>query len=88
MANTLSLLELVEMLNRKFGRKLHCSFEDWRPGDQPVFISSIGKAHADFGWQPRVGVEEGVGRLIEWIKANDMLFEPEKQRAYTTVTTE
>jgi len=74
-ANTLSLRELVEMLNRKFGRELQCSFEDWRPGDQPVFISDIGKAKADFGWTPRVGVDEGVDRLIGWIKSNQRLFE-------------
>jgi len=72
--NTLSLLELVEMLNRKFGRNLECSFETWRPGDQPVFISNISRAKSDFGWQPRIGVEEGVGRLSDWIKANGKLF--------------
>ena len=74
-ANTLSLLELVAMLNRKYGRNLECSMEDWRPGDQPVFVSDIGKAKADFGWSPKVGVEQGVDRLMEWIKANQLLFE-------------
>jgi len=74
-ANTLSLLELVAMLNQKFGRKLECTMEDWRPGDQPVFISNIAKAKADFGWSPQVNVDHGVDRLIEWIKANQLLFE-------------
>ena len=74
-ANTLSLLELVGMLNRHFGRKLQCSFEDWRPGDQPVFVSNIARAAADFGWAPRTGVEKGLGRLIGWIQANEALFE-------------
>jgi CDP-paratose 2-epimerase len=73
--NTLSLLELVATLNRHFSRDLECSFEDWRPGDQPVFVSDIGKTKADFGWQPRTGVEQGVSRLIEWIQANEGLFE-------------
>lgn len=73
-ANTLSLLELVDMLNRSFNRKLECSFEDWRPGDQPVFVSNIERAKADFGWSPRIGVQEGVCRLIEWIRNNEALF--------------
>jgi CDP-paratose 2-epimerase len=72
--NTLSLLELVAMLNRSFNRRLDCSFEDWRPGDQPVFVSNIEKAKADFGWSPQIGVDEGLGRLIDWIKENPALF--------------
>jgi CDP-paratose 2-epimerase len=75
--NTLSLRELVDMLNRSFGREMACSFEDWRPGDQPVFVSNIAKAKADFGWQPRVGVQEGVLRLLEWIKVNQDMFKQE-----------
>jgi CDP-paratose 2-epimerase len=82
-ANTLSLLELVAMLNAKFDRPLTCSFEGWRPGDQPVFISDISRARADFGWQPRVGVEDGVIRLIEWIRSNQQLFDT-TEAAYVT----
>jgi CDP-paratose 2-epimerase len=80
--NTLSLLALVEALNSKFGRQLYCSFDDWRPGDQPVFISSIDKAKNDFGWQPRIGVAEGLERLINWVKGHHQLFETEEQSAH------
>jgi CDP-paratose 2-epimerase len=73
--NTLSLLELLELLKQKFGRGLNYSFEDWRPGDQPVFVSNISRAEADFGWKPEIGVEQGVERLISWIQANPALFE-------------
>jgi CDP-paratose 2-epimerase len=79
--NTLSLLELTAMLGRRFGRALECSFEDWRPGDQPVFVSDIGRAEADFGWSPRTGVESGVGRLLDWIVDNGGLFESPRPAA-------
>jgi CDP-paratose 2-epimerase len=75
-ANTLSLLELLELLNRHFGRKLEYSFDDWRPGDQPVFVSSIERAKREFGWEPAVGVEEGLRRLVRWIKENESMFDP------------
>jgi CDP-paratose 2-epimerase len=71
--NTLSLLELVRILERKFERPLECAFSDWRPGDQPVFISDISRAEREFGWSPKIGVEEGVGQLIEWIRENETL---------------
>jgi CDP-paratose 2-epimerase len=77
--NTLSLLELVEMLDRHFPRKLSCSFDDWRPGDQPVFISKIATAKHDFGWEPRIGVEEGVRRLIDWVRTNGSLFDSQAE---------
>jgi CDP-paratose 2-epimerase len=81
-ANTLSLLELVQMLDRKCDRKLQHSFESWRPGDQPVFVSNIAKAQADFGWSPRVGVEDGVDRLIGWVHSNRRLFDSEEQSVF------
>jgi len=72
--NTLSLLELVELLNRRFSRPLECSFEGWRPGDQPVFVSDISRAHQDFGWYPGTGVRKGLGLLLEWIENHAALF--------------
>lgn len=80
-ANTLSLLELIATLNRISGHTLECSFEDWRPGDQPVFISDISRANADFGWAPKVRVEEGVERLVRWIEENSALFDAERVEA-------
>jgi len=74
-ANTLSLLELVALLNRGFGHELEFSFDEWRPGDQPVFVSNIARAKAEFGWEPQVSVECGVKQLIEWVRAHEALFE-------------
>jgi CDP-paratose 2-epimerase len=79
--NTLSLLELVKILNRRFGCTLDCKFEDWRPGDQPVFVSNIAKAKADFGWQPSVGIVQGIVQLTDWIKANQGLFDSQELNA-------
>ena len=36
--------------------------------------SGIGKAGRDLGWQPQVGVQEGVERLFTWVKENQRLF--------------
>ena len=72
--NTLSLLELVAMLEAHFGRSLAPGFADWRPGDQPVFVADIRKAATRLDWSPRVGTREGVARLLAWIDANRGLF--------------
>jgi CDP-paratose 2-epimerase len=73
-SNTLSLLELVAKLGERFGRRLDPAFADWRPGDQRVFVADVRKAGRLLGWRPRVSVEEGVDRLISWVKENRSLF--------------
>ena len=67
-ANTLSLLELIDLLERQLGHRLVCRFEDWRPGDQRVFVSDIRRATADFGWTPRVSPTSGIARMMGWLK--------------------
>jgi CDP-paratose 2-epimerase len=69
-ANTLSILELLAHLESRAGKKLGVSFEDWRPGDQKVFVADIRKAESCFGWKPKVSVVEGVARLSDWAADN------------------
>ncbi len=74
-SNTMSLLELVEFLKEYHGKDITPAFGDWRPGDQPVYISDIKKAKNEFGWAPTVDAKEGVKRLTAWVKENRHLFE-------------
>lgn len=64
--NTLSLLELVSLLESRLDRRLPCAFADWRPGDQRVYVSSISCAAATLGWQPTISPAEGVAALVSW----------------------
>lgn len=66
--------ELGPVLESLSGRKVPVSFAGWRPGDQKVFVSDCRKAERLLGWSPRVGVEEGVRRLHEWVARNRALF--------------
>jgi len=66
----MSLLNLIGYLEKFFGKKLTYTFSTWRPGDQRVFICDIRKAKNEFGWEPKIGVEEGVRLLAAWVKEN------------------
>lgn len=72
--NTLSLLELVALLEKELGRKLNPTFGDWRPGDQRIYISGVKAAGRDIGWQPTTSPAVGVRKLLEWVRANQDLF--------------
>jgi|GEM_PF-335344 len=69
-ANTLSLNELVRLLEEKTKKHLKVSYEAWRLGDQKVYISDIRKAERLLGWVPKVGSQEGVEKLMDWVMAN------------------
>jgi CDP-paratose 2-epimerase len=73
--NTMSIwTEFGPRLEQLLGRPIPVTHGDWRPGDQPVYISDIRKAEREIGWRPRISVEEGTRRLYEWIRDNEALF--------------
>lgn len=70
--NTISLLELCDMIGEISGNKPDVQFDDWRPSDQKYYVSDFSKFNAITGWQPLVGTREGVQRLHDWLQENAM----------------
>lgn len=73
--NTLSLLELLDLLEELTGKRSKINFSNWRPSDQKVYISNISKAREKLGWTPKTNPHEGVKRLVNWVLENKQLFE-------------
>jgi CDP-paratose 2-epimerase len=67
--------EFSPLLERLLGHRIDVSWDDWRPGDQRIYVSDIRKAGRELGWQPEIGVEKGIRRLYEWVIDNLELFE-------------
>lgn len=73
--NTISIwAEFGPILEELLGEPIPVTYETWRPGDQPVYISDIRKAKRELGWEPRIGVQQGTRCLYAWIKENRCLF--------------
>ena len=68
MASSLSLLELFSMLERLLGIKLAYRKLPPRVGDQKVFVANTALAGRLLGWVPSVNAEEGVKKLLEWLR--------------------
>lgn len=62
--NTISLLELCEMLDIK------PKFDDWRPADQKVYYSDISKAKKALKWEPEIDIHRGIALLKKWVQKN------------------
>jgi CDP-paratose 2-epimerase len=66
-ANTISLLELIDLLGEMFGeRPLHV-IEPWRTADQRYYVSNTSRFQQATGWRPRTGIKEGLATLAAWL---------------------
>ncbi|HEY8925151.1 MAG TPA: SDR family NAD(P)-dependent oxidoreductase [Polyangia bacterium] len=63
--NTLTLLELVALLEEQEGLRLPIAFGPWRPADQRYYVSDVRAFRGATGWVPRISVREGVRRLCQ-----------------------
>lgn len=73
--NTLSLHELIRFLEKLKEEKIPLTHDDWRPGDQKVFVGNISLAEKEFGWKPAVRAREGVEKLYNWVYENAQIFQ-------------
>jgi len=70
----ISLLECIDMLERLLGKKPKVKIMPGRHGDLRYFICNISKAHKNLKWSPIVTPEEGISKLLTWIKDNKSIF--------------
>ena len=68
MEQSLSLLELFDMLNELLGIELRYTELPPRQSDQKVFVADITKINRSIGWKPEIGTIEGISAMVEWVK--------------------
>jgi nucleoside-diphosphate-sugar epimerase len=62
----ISLLDLVDTVNKIFGKKIKPRFDPPRPGDILHSQADISKAEKLLGWKPRIVFPEGIAKTIAW----------------------
>lgn len=74
--NTISVwTEFGEIIEELLKHKVEVSYDEWRPGDQPVYVSDTSKASRELGWEPRTSASEGIEKLFRWVTENKALFD-------------
>jgi CDP-paratose 2-epimerase len=66
--NAISLLELIDEIARLRGAAPSFSFDTWRPGDQPWYVSRTEALTSAVGWKPEVKLQEGLRSLLDWLE--------------------
>jgi nucleoside-diphosphate-sugar epimerase len=62
----ISLLELVDTVNKILGKNVKPKFDPPRPGDVRDSQADITKAQKLLGWTPRVNFHKGIEKVVAW----------------------
>ncbi|MBM3876433.1 MAG: SDR family NAD(P)-dependent oxidoreductase [Verrucomicrobia bacterium] len=69
-SQTVTLSRLIELLEFSLGRKAVLDRQPLQPGDVPVTFADISKARARLDYNPRVKIEDGIPKFIEWFRTS------------------
>ena len=67
-SRTVSLSELIALLERGLGREALIERRPTQPGDVPQTFADISKARRLLGYDPQTPIEEGIRRFVEWFR--------------------
>ena len=66
--HTTRLIDLIRMLEGALGKKAIIETLPEQKGDMPITYANIKKARKMLDYAPRVSMEEGIGRFVEWYR--------------------
>jgi UDP-glucuronate 4-epimerase len=67
-SKTVPLRALVSLLEKILGEKAKIEELPEQPGDVPITYADITKTRRLLGYDPQVGIEEGVDRFVRWFR--------------------
>ena len=62
-----TIREVAETVKKLLGN-VNIEYREARPGDYAGKVASAAKAKKELGWEPRIDLEEGIARYIEWYR--------------------
>jgi len=63
-----SVLDLIGHIERTTNRKAQVEYRDGPPGDVRETFADITRARRDYGFAPKVSLENGISRFVEWFR--------------------
>jgi len=66
--NSLSLIELFNILEKELDVKMNYKKISWRKGDQKIFVADISKVKKKINWQTKIDKLTGIKNSLKWVK--------------------
>jgi UDP-glucuronate 4-epimerase len=67
-ARSEDILSVINLFEKEFGKEAKIELQPGEPGDMLETAADIADTIRDFGWKPKVTVEEGIPKFVEWFK--------------------
>jgi UDP-glucuronate 4-epimerase len=67
-SRTVTLSELIALLEKELGREALINRQPLQPGDVPQTFANIERARRLLGYNPQTAIEEGIQRFVQWFK--------------------
>ena len=65
-----TLINVLRLIEGMLGKHAQVEFKPAHPADVPATWANISRAQELLGWNPAVGLEEGIARFVEWYNQN------------------
>ncbi|NIO20372.1 MAG: NAD-dependent epimerase/dehydratase family protein [Candidatus Aenigmarchaeota archaeon] len=69
-SKTVELRYMISLIEKNLGKRAKVERKPEQPGDVPATWADISKSKRLLGYKPKVSIEEGVKRLVDWYKKN------------------
>lgn len=66
--NPVKIDYFIQLLEAALGKKARRKFSSIQPGDVKVTYADLEKISNDFGYSPKVNIEEGISKFIHWFE--------------------
>jgi len=62
----ITINDLIQILERALGKKARVQHHPRHPADMLTSQADVSKAKKQLGWEPRISLEEGIQRMVDW----------------------
>ena len=72
-ARSEDILDVIKLFEKAIGKEARIELKPGEPADMQETSADITDTTRDFGWEPKVSVEEGVPKFVDWFKSYNRL---------------
>lgn len=71
-SQTVTLAELIELIERNLDMHAIIDRQPWQPGDVPATYADISKARELLGYNPMTKIQDGIPKFVEWFRKSEI----------------